>query len=85
MTEAAISQLRQDEPIEVRCPVGPQRLLALVRARKGEKPTYKDGGTIVEFACSDCARTYRKQGRKVIRVLHQYNFLGEFVSTWIEE
>ena len=40
-----------------------------------------DDGTLVEFACSDCARDLRKQGYDVARVLHQYNIAGELVNT----
>lgn len=65
---------------QIRCPEGPKRLLAIVRMR-GEKPTYTDDGMLIEFACYDCAKSMRKQGYDVARVLHQYNVLGEFVSS----
>jgi hypothetical protein len=68
--------------VEVRCPVGPQRLLSKLRL-SGEKPTYVEGN-LIEFACDDCKRTIRRSGRTVSRVLHRYNFLGQLVETVTE-
>lgn len=65
--------------VDLRCPVGPRRLLAILR-QEGKKPLYVDGN-LVEFACSDCARSARRAGRDVLRVLHRFNFVGELVST----
>jgi hypothetical protein len=70
------------DEIEVRCPVGPQRLLSKLRL-SGERPHYLDDNT-VEFACSDCKRAVRARGRNVNRVLHRYNFIGELVQTVLE-
>ena len=68
--------------VEVRCPVGPQRLLSKLRL-EGKRPTYT-ADNLIEFACSDCKRTMRKAGYDVSLVLHHYNFLGEFVDTVTE-
>lgn len=68
--------------VEVRCPVGPQRLLSKLRL-SGEKPTYVEGN-LIEFACDDCKRNLRRRGQTVSRVLHRYNFLGELVETATE-
>ena len=65
--------------VQIRCPVGPKRLLAILR-QNGEQPRYLDDNT-VEFACSDCARDLRKQGYDISRVLHRFNFLGVLVET----
>lgn len=65
--------------VELRCPVGPSRLLAILR-QNGQKPTYLEDNT-VEFACSDCARDLRKQGYDIARVLHRFNFAGELTET----
>jgi len=65
--------------VDLRCPVGPRRLLAILR-QEGKKPVYLEDNT-VEFACSDCARAARREGRDVLRVLHRYNFIGELVDT----
>lgn len=63
---------------ELRCPVGPRRLLAIYRSA-GRRPTYTDGQ--IEFACTDCARSLRRSGQDVARVLHRFNVLGECVQT----
>lgn len=68
--------------IEVRCPNGPQRLFMKLKV-SGESPTVTDDN-LMEFACGDCKRTLRRQGFEVDRVLHQYDFSGEFVETYIE-
>jgi hypothetical protein len=65
--------------VQLRCPTGPGRLLAILR-QNGERPRYLDDNT-VEFACSDCARDLRKQGYEIARVLHRFNFAGDLVET----
>lgn len=70
------------ESVEIRCPVGPQRLLSKLRL-DGAQPAYTDTN-LIEFACSDCKRTLRTKGRQVNRVLHRYNFLGELVESALE-
>lgn len=68
--------------VEIRCPNGPQRLFMKMKLN-GETPTITEDNRM-EFACSDCKRTLRKEGFEVDRVLHQYDFLGRFVETFIE-
>lgn len=68
--------------IEIRCPNGPQRLFMKLKL-EGESPRVVEGNRL-EFACSDCKRTLRKEGFEVDRVLHQYNFAGVFMETFIE-
>lgn len=68
--------------IDIRCTAGPKRLLCKIKAN-GEEPTYVDNGLLIEFACSDCCRSLRKQGYDVGRVLHRYNIAGELVETQI--
>lgn len=68
--------------VDVRCPSGPKRLFMKMKLN-GESPKITDGN-LMEFACSDCKRTLRRQGFEVDRVLHQYNFLGEFIQTYLE-
>jgi len=46
----------------------------------GEKPKYVEGN-LLEIACSDCKREFRRQGVEVNRVLHYFNFLGELITT----
>lgn len=69
------------EKKEVRCPTGPRALLAKVLP--GEKK-YVDNGQLLELACRDCAKLYRKNDPEVARVLHRYNILGELINTMVE-
>lgn len=71
------------EIVELRCPVGPRRLFAKFRLGGGTDPHVTDDN-LVEFACSDCKRSVRDQGRPVDRVLHRYNFFGELVESVVE-
>lgn len=75
--------------LELRCPVGPRRLLAKMLDAGGPKPRYVEGGTLIELVCADCRRTEKMHGRPVpLRVLHRFNVLGDLVSTqhvWTEE
>lgn len=68
------------ESVEVRCPVGPQRLFAKFRLEGGVSPHITEDN-LVEFACTDCKREARRSRPDTIRVLHQYNFFGELVNT----
>lgn len=72
----------KEEIKDIRCPVGPRKLLAKMVA-EGEKPVYVDGWA-VEFACSDCARRKRQAGLNVSRVLHRFNLIGECVETRVQ-
>lgn len=65
--------------VEVRCPYGFQRLFAKIRV-SGEAIIITPDG-LWEFSCNDCARDLRKEGSKVVRVLHRYNFEGEFTES----
>jgi hypothetical protein len=71
------------QTVELRCPVGPQRLLSKLRM-SGIAPVYTDDN-LIEFACSDCKRTLRNSGRTVLYVLHRYNFIGVLVETEVVE
>lgn len=66
--------------VDIRCPVGPKRLLAKMRS-DGQAPGFDPDANVVEFSCSDCARALRRSGRDVGRVLHRYNFLGDLVES----
>lgn len=70
------------QTVEIRCPVGPRRLLSKLLVA-GEKPHVVEGN-LIEFACDDCKRTLRQQGRIVIRVLHRYDLAGELVETVVQ-
>lgn len=70
------------ETVEIRCPVGPKRLLSKLRL-SGETPTITNDN-LIEFSCDDCKRTLRKAGKKAFRVLHRFNLLGTLVETEVE-
>ncbi len=61
--------------VEVRCPIGPQRLFTKLRL-DAATVRYVDGN-LIEFPCSDC----RRRDPENLSVFHRYNFLGELVQT----
>lgn len=68
--------------IDVRCPVGPQRLFTRLRLGT-ESGRYIHPENVIEMSCSDCRRTARAHGADTSHVLHRYNFGGELVETII--
>lgn len=72
------------ETVEVRCPVGPQKLFA--KLKLGEEFARRvEPGNLMEFTCSDCTRRMRRElENPLLRVFHQFNFLGELVRTRVE-
>ncbi len=69
--------------VDVRCPVGPQRLFTKLKLGQ-ESGGYVHPENLIEFTCGDCRRRIsREQGRKV-RVLHRFDFAGDLVSTQVE-
>lgn len=69
--------------IEVRCPVGPQRLFFKMKAI-GETPKITSDN-LIEVACADCRKALAREGHKVGRVIHCYNILGELVNSYTED
>jgi len=67
------------ETVEIRCPVGPQRLL--MKLKLGDVTPHYTSDNLMEIACSDCRTALRRKRRLVSLVLHYYNFLGEVVKT----
>ena len=66
---------------EIRCPVGPQRLLFKMRVVRSPRNS-GDKEAAIEISCSDCKRLKRKElGNSVSRVLHRVNLCGTIVST----
>lgn len=66
--------------IEIRCPVGPRRLLSKVISEGG---TPHITGNLIEFACDDCKRYERKSDPDVVRVLHRFDLAGSLVESLI--
>lgn len=69
--------------VEVRCPVGPQKLFT--KLKLGETTArYIQPDNVIEIACSDCRKLVRnRRGDEVVHVLHRYNFLGELIETLV--
>lgn len=65
--------------IEIRCPVGPRRLLSKVMSEGGLPHIVP--GNLIEFACDDCKRWQRREDPKVQRILHRFNLAGDLVET----
>jgi hypothetical protein len=38
---------------------------------------------LIDLACNNCARAYRRAGVDAARVLHRFNLLGELIATLI--
>ncbi len=70
--------------VEVRCPVGPQRLLTKLKLGE-EAGGYIHPANLIEFTCSDCARRIGREQNRAVRVFHRFNFLGELVETTVAE
>lgn len=65
--------------VEIRCPVGPKRLLSKLISH-GERPHIVEGN-LIEFSCDDCKRAARRSTPRVVRVLHRYNLAGDLVES----
>jgi hypothetical protein len=70
--------------VELRCPVGPRRLFALMR-QQGEQPRYVHPENLIEFSCYDCRRDMERHGKTVKLVLHRYSLAGELIETLVQE
>jgi len=49
----------------------------------GETPHVTEDN-VMEFGCSDCKRTLKREGFEVDRVIHQYDMLGRWINTFLE-
>jgi hypothetical protein len=70
--------------VEVRCPVGPQKLFTKLRLGE-ESHQYIHPDNLIEVTCSDCSRRLSRDSGRRQRVLHRFDFAGEFVETAVEE
>lgn len=70
--------------VEVRCPVGPQKLFTKLKLGE-EFAQHIDEGNLIEFTCSDCSRRIGREQQRRVRVFHRFNFIGELVSTLVED
>jgi hypothetical protein len=67
------------DEIEIRCPVGPRRLLFKMY-QEGHRP-HVVPGNLIEVACDDCKRTMRRRDPSVVRVVHRFNLAGELIES----
>lgn len=66
--------------LDLRCPIGAQKLLGRIRQEGGWTPVVE--GNLLELACRDCrASVAAKEGRKPSLVVHRYDILGELVES----
>lgn len=69
--------------VEVRCPVGPRKLFT--KLKLGEEFATRLPGNLIEFTCSDCAKRIGRDRQQRVRVFHSFNFVGELISTRVED
>ena len=65
---------------DVRCPNGPQRLFLKLRI-EGNQNLVNPELNCMELSCQDCARTLRREGYDIFRVLHRYAINAELIET----
>lgn len=69
--------------VEVRCPVGPQKLFTKLKLGE-ESGGYLPNG-LIEFSCSDCAKRIGRVMQQRVRVFHRFDFAGELIQTVVED
>lgn len=65
--------------IDFRCPVEPRHLFLKLKSQG--RPTPVVEGNLLELACDVCKKIQRQRQPDVIRVLHRFNILGEWIET----
>ena len=70
--------------VEVRCPVGPQKLFTKLKLGE-EFGKYIPTSNSIEFTCSDCAKRMSRGRQQRVRVYHRFNFVGDLVQTIVED
>lgn len=66
--------------VDLRCPVGAQKLLARIRQTQGQVKVTDDN--LLELACRDCrSRVAAETGVRPALVVHRFNILGELVES----
>lgn len=67
-----------ENAIEVRCPGRFRKLFLVLR-----QEYMPEAGMLMEIACADCAKDFRKVDPTIMRALHYYNSAGTCVHTKI--
>ena len=71
--------------VELRCPIGPQQLLAkVIWSGEADRHIVATDDGLVELACRDCAKNERKKDPEVRRVLHRFRPDGSLAESVIE-
>lgn len=75
----------EDQRVELRCPIGPQQLLAkVIWSGDPEDHLAATDQGLVEISCRDCTKSERKKDQTVRRVLHRFHPNGTLVESLIE-
>jgi hypothetical protein len=72
-------QEREEQLVDLRCPLGPRQLLARVIQNDDHHAMTSDN--LLELRCRDCAKWARREDPTVTQVLHRFNVLGELVES----
>lgn len=74
---------RQEQLIELRCPIGPKALLAK-SVLLGDPAGMNLDLNLMEITCRDCAKQARVNDSRVKRVKHRFNVLGQLVESVVQ-
>lgn len=75
---------RQEQLIELRCPLGPKALLAK-SVLLGDPAGMNLELNLMEITCRDCAKLARASDPGVRRVKHRFNVLGQLVESVVQK
>lgn len=70
--------------VEVRCPVGPQKLFTKLKLGQ-EFAKHLVESNLIEFTCHDCSKFMSRELGRAVQTYHRFNFVGELVQTRTEE
>jgi hypothetical protein len=74
---------RQEQLIELRCPLGPKALLAK-SVLFGDPARMNSDLNLMEITCRDCVKKARVNDPRIRRVKHRFNVLGQLVESVVE-
>lgn len=81
-----MSMSRQEEYVDVRCPVGSRSLLMRIKADPDSVMGVSEDNLLC-LSCRDCTKHSRREMERAgltstnFRVVHFFNFIGELVET----
>lgn len=71
-----------EKTIDVRCPENPRHLFLKLKRSGEDVPVLE--GNLLALACDECKKQQRRSDPTVLRVVHEYNLLGELVTTTVQ-